>query len=251
MTREPANGGSAAAFFDLDGTLIPEPSLERRFYQSLKNGQAIPMRNYFFWFFEATRLLPAGILRVRYANKSYLTGLNTDLALEHWTALPFFGEGLERMLWHAQKGHEIVLVSGTLQPLAEQAARALECELEARGEAVRLHILATRLEESRGRWTGRLAGEALYGAAKAKAVAELARTQQWNLSESHAYGNSPLDQDVLTVVGHGHAVNPGRELAAIANRQDWPVWHWHQERKAVSRVNSKSVSEVTTLEGQA
>ncbi len=37
------------------------------------------------------------------------------------------------MMWHAERGHWIVLVSGTLEPLAKQAAFDLEEELAGRG----------------------------------------------------------------------------------------------------------------------
>ena len=42
-------GGRVAAFFDLDGTLIGGPSLERRFFEELRYQGAIPLRNYFLW----------------------------------------------------------------------------------------------------------------------------------------------------------------------------------------------------------
>ena len=238
-----------AAFFDLDGTLIPEPSLEHRFFSSLRRSGAIPYTNYLRWFVQALALLPEGFQALQHANKCYLAGLNADLALEHLDSLTFFDEGVERVAWHVRESHSIVLVTGTLQPLAELAASALECELESRGLAVRVHMLATRLEESRGCWTGRLEGEALYGAAKARAMTTLARGEGWDLPRCHAYGNSQLDRDFLCAAGRGHAVNPGRALAAIANEQDWPIWHWFQEKKIAAHANCSS--EIHSIEGQA
>jgi len=241
--------GKIAAFFDLDGTLIPEPSLERRILLSLRRAGCIPYSNYLRWLVEAIRLSPSGLLAVQHANKRYLTGLNVDLALELMDSVAFFEEGITRVVWHARQAHPIVLITGTLHPLAQLAAWTLECELEARGLAIRVHVLATPLEEERGCWTGYLAGHALYGGAKARAIAALAHERQWNLSESHAYGNSPLDRDFLSAVGYGHAVNPGRQLAAIANEKDWPIWHWQQEKALAVRVNGGS--EIQSTEGQA
>lgn len=238
-----------AAFFDLDGTLIPEPSLERRFLRGLRESGAIPYTNYLRWLVATVQLLPSGLLAAQYANKRYLTGMNVDLALEHLHAVTFFEEGVERVAWHARQFHPVVLVTGTLQPLAQLAAGALECELETRGLAIHVHILATRLEESHGCWTGRVAGEALYGASKARAVTALAKERQWNLSQCHGYGNAVLDRDFLVAVGHGHAVNPGPALAAIANTKDWPIWHWHQEKKLAARANCSA--EVHSVGGQA
>lgn len=242
---------NVAAFFDLDGTLLPEPSLERRLFSALRKARAIPYRNYVFWLSEALRLLPSGLLAVQYGNKRYLSGLNVDLALQDFDSLAFFEEGIARVAWHARQAHQIVLVSGTLRPLAQLAAMALECELEARGLPTNLHILATEVAESRGNWTGRLIGRALYGAAKARAAAALAHTHKWNLAECHAYGNSILDATFLCAAGHGHAVNPGQELAAIANRKDWPIWHWHQEKRLIPRTDSNCVSGIRSLEGPA
>jgi len=240
-----------AAFFDLDGTLLPEPSLERRFLASLRGSSAIPYSNYLRWAMEALWLLPGGLLAVQHANKRYLAGLNTDLVFEHLDSVTFFEEGIARVAWHAYQSHEIAVVTGTLEPLARMAAGALECELEARGVTVRVHVIATQLAESRGYWTGRLAGEALYGAAKARAIASWAQEQQWNPSQSHGYGNTALDRDFLCAVGRGHAVNPGRDLATIANQRDWPIWHWHQEKKLEAHSNPHCSPEIHSVEGQA
>jgi phosphoserine phosphatase len=240
-----------AAFFDLDGTLLPAPSLERRFFGSLRANGAIPYSNYLLWAVEALRLLPSGLRAIGHANKRYLTGLNADLVLQHSGSLAFFEEGVDRVAWHARQFHQLVLVTGTLKPLAQLAAAALECELEIRGLQTHLHILATQPAESRGYWTGRLAGGALYGAAKKTEVRELADARQWKLLRCHGYGNSPLDAHFLSVVGHGHAVNPGPELAAIANRHDWPIWHWHQEKRLPARADSNCVSKIHSVEGQA
>lgn len=251
MREAQKNGARIAAFFDLDGTLLPEPSLERRFLASLRRSDAIPVVNYFHWAVEALRLLPGGWLAVQHANKRYLTGLHTDLVLPHLDPLTLFEEGIARVAWHASQFHQIVLVTGTLHPLAQLAAAALECELEVRGLAVHVHIVATQLEVSRGYWAGRVAGESLYGPAKARAVVALAERRQWNRGHCYAYGNAPLDRDFLSAVGHGHAVNPGRELAAIANQRDWPIWHWHQEKRIAARTDANCDSETQSLEGQA
>src|SRR5207253_3353549 len=65
--------------------------------------------------------------------------------------------------------------------LAALAARALEMELAVRGFAMKIRVCSTRLEEMKGQWTGRIAGEAMFGQAKARAVAALA--DQWRSEE--------------------------------------------------------------------
>ena len=240
-----------AAFFDLDGTLIPEPSLEHRFFTELRRSGAVPFTNYLRWGVEAARLLPKGLLAVQHGNKRYLAGLYSDLVFRHVDSISFFEEGIARVAWHAQQGHEIVLVSGTLEALARLAAMALECELEARGVQVRPRVCATRLAEERGRWTGYLAGDVMYGAAKARAIEELAKEEKLDIRQCHGYGNSLLDRKLLCAVGHGHAVNPEADLAALANEKDWPIWHWHQAKKIDSTGSTDLTPGIQRLEGQA
>lgn len=241
-------GPGIAAFFDLDGTVIPEPSLESRFWTSLWRGGAIPFVNYCRWAVEALRLLPQGIIAVQHANKRYLTGVRTDAPLQHLESIAFYEEALERVEWHARQSHGIVLVSGTLEPLARLAATALECEMEARGVEVKPRVCSTRLEERNGRWTGRLVGQPAYGHGKQRAIVELAGEYSLDLRQCHAYGNSLLDRHMLAAVGHPHVVNPGRELAAIANQEDWPVWRWFEERKASEAVSTRAEEKIQEAE---
>jgi phosphoserine phosphatase len=251
MTGEPKPDGRIAAFFDLDGTLIPEPSLEWRFFSELRRKNRIPFANYFRWGVEALRLAPKGLLAMQHNNKRYLTGVYRDLVFRHMESIVFFEEGIARVLWHARQGHEIVLVSGTLEALALLAAAALECELEVRGIQPRPRVCATCLAEERGQWTGYLAGDVIYGAAKARAVEALAEQEQIDLRHCHAYGNNLLDRHLLCSVGHGHAVNPGKDLAALANEKNWPIWHWHLEKQLASRENTNLGKGIQHIEERA
>jgi HAD superfamily phosphoserine phosphatase-like hydrolase len=254
-----------AAFFDLDGTLVPLPSLERRFFRVLRQRREIPLKNYFHWLREALKLLPLGISTIAHANKMYLRGVETfdencmenragslvhkggrpsriraDQAEGQASTPPrrnarlpvprFFEDGIERVVCHAMLGHDIVIVSGTLEPLARAAARALEAELAARGFATKIRVCATKLEESQGRWTGRILGEAMFGKAKARAVKKVAEEMGLDLSQSWAYGDSAADRWMLQAVGHPTAVNPTLRLARVARKRDWPVLLWREER---------------------
>lgn len=251
-----------AAFFDLDGTLAALPSLERRFIRMLRYRRVIPVRNYFLWLGEAMRLLPRGISTILQGNKMYLRGVQSfnerggrDDAVfprhksghlakgqapappgrnPRLSVPPFFAEAMERVVWHAGKGHSIVLVSGTLQPLAQDAARAMEAELAWRGIAVRIWVCATRLEEVDGRWTGRILGEAMFGEAKARAVKRLAEEMRLDLERCYAYGDNLNDLGLLATVGRPAAVNPSRRLASIARKRGWLVVLWN-ERKNVTQ----------------
>jgi len=226
-----AVGKRIAAFFDLDGTLIPEPSLERRFFARLRQSGAIVLSNYIRWSVEAIRLLPSGINRILQNNKLYLHGLGFEQAIQKMEAIRFYEAGVARVAWHARQGHRIVIVSGTLEPLAKVAANALGRELKARGAEAECTVCATRLEEKARRWTGRIVGEAVHGEAKSRAIRRMAKEEELDLSRAYAYGNNLEDWQMLSAAGLGQAVNPEQELAKLAKLHDWRIWHWNQTSK--------------------
>ena len=236
-----------AAFFDLDGTLMVLPSLESRFFCMLRYRKFIGIRNYFLWLCEAARLVPRGINQIMHANKMYLRGVRADvgsggtdipvcLFSEHEAEekrrrqarmpVPLYPEAIECVAWHAERGHLIVIVSGTLEPLAEGVARWLEAELAERGLATKIWVCATRLEESAGSWTGQIVEEAMFGEAKARAVRRIAAEENLDLRRCFAYGDSSSDQWMLEAVGKATAVNPSSDLARIARRNEWAVLRW-------------------------
>jgi phosphoserine phosphatase len=240
-----------AAFFDLDGTLVPAPSLERRFFSVLRKNGKIPIANYLYWCGETLRLFPRGPLAVQHGNKKYLRGLCRDLVFRYMETITFFEEGTTRIAAHAKQGHRIFLVSGTLEALGQLAAMGLECELEARGIQIRPQVFATRLLEVNGRWTGAIDGEPLYGRAKAACVKAVAAERKIDLRQCHAYGNSLLDRHFLNSVGCGHAVNPYKEMAALAKQKNWTIWHWHEQKLAAARERKCMRHEIQHDEGAA
>ena len=255
--------GGVAAFFDLDGTLVALPSLERRLFRALRYRREIRAKNYFLWLKEALRLMPRGINAILQANKMYLRGVQIldergegDGNISSWhkdgqqaagqasvpprrnLRLPvptFFARAIERVAWHAKQGHEIVLISGTLEPLAREAARALETELAARGIKVTIRVMATRLEEMDGRWTGRVLGEAMFGEAKARAAKRLAKEMRLDLGRCYAYGDSLNDRWLMAAVERPAAVNPSKDLADMARTRGWPVLNWEGKERRRQR----------------
>src|SRR5258708_9916366 len=236
-----------AAFFDIDGTLVPEPSLERRLFRELRRTGGIGWTNYGGWGMEAVGLLARGLTAIAHGNKSHLRGLREEQILEAVEPIAFFEEGVARAEWHGRRGHEIVLVSGMAKPLARMVAMALECELEARGLEREVLVSATRLEERNGIFTGCVLGEANYGGAKRQPMEGVPRARGVNCRDADAYGKTLLDRPMVGAVGQGHAVNPGKELAATANLRDWAIWHWHSEKKFASENSLKDKVKLQTI----
>jgi phosphoserine phosphatase len=158
-------------------------------------------------------------------------------ALEPQWPVTFCRPAVECVAWHAGRGHLIVIVSGTLASLAESAGRALEDELGARGLRSKIRVCSTQLEEKEGRWTGRILGEAMFGEAKARAIARIAAEADLDLPRCFAYGNSAGDRWMLEAVGRPAAVNPSSDLKRIAERNDWFVLRWGEEKNSKQKAH--------------
>jgi HAD superfamily hydrolase (TIGR01490 family) len=224
-----------AAFFDLDGTLMCLPSIEKRLFGMLRYRRLIGIQDYFSWLLEAVRLLPRGTNQIMHANKMYLRGVSVN-ERDLLKAPSFYPEAIERLAWHAERGHLLVIVSGTLEPLALRAARGLEAELGERGLAANIRVCATRLEEERERWTGRIVGEAMFGEAKTRAIRRIAAEAGLDLPRCFAYGDSSSDKWMLEAVGKPAAVNPSNGLARIARGNNWAVLSWGKEKTFTQRA---------------
>jgi HAD superfamily hydrolase (TIGR01490 family) len=246
MKKRPTSG-RIAAFFDLDGTLISAPSMEQRFFADLRQRRAIPLKNYFLWLARAVWLAPQGIEKMRHANKMYLrdvcaSGCDCEAHGEQsrLAAPQFFLEGVDQVAWHARQGHAIVLVSGTVAPLAQEMALALTVRLAVRGIAARVAVCATRLEESKGRWTGRIVGDAMVGEAKGHAVRRLAKEEGFELARCYAYGDSATDRAMLEAVGRPCVVNPVEGMEKLARRRDWAVLAWAYRRRVAPNAPAQT-----------
>jgi phosphoserine phosphatase len=258
-----------AAFFDLDGTLLPPPSLEWRFIGYLLGRDQIATAHVAGWLAQFAKTIVRDPHNAIAGNKSYLAGIETSLVddWEHSLAPPswqdeslaLFDQGLERIAWHHAQGHKIFLITGTLAPLAQLIARRISQQVQAP-----IEVQATELEVSElnshshtadgdcarpsgqarlrcsglcsyTHWTGRRASQHMSYEAKSRAIKALAVTYHLALTDSYAYGNSAADLLLLGSVGHAVAVNPRRRLSQIAQEQGWPVYHWREPAAAAAR----------------
>lgn len=204
----------AAAFFDVDRTLVLGTTMERVFVRYLARRGLLGAR-------DALRFavgLAQGL--GTQANKRHFTG--KDAAEVERQAGQCFAEHIRPLLsaqgraavaGHQAQGHLVVLLTGSLAPLAEALRRELGADL----------ALAARLERAGGRLTGRLANRRPYGPEKARLARDLAAERGLDLRQCHAYGDHHSDAAVLAAVGRPHAVNPDRGLRRTAARLGWPV----------------------------
>jgi HAD superfamily hydrolase (TIGR01490 family) len=215
-----AKPGKPAAFFDVDRTLVWPYSMERIFIPFLIQRRYLGAQDLARFLGHMARNLgaPSGI--PMQANKRHFKNKDPRelerLAEEcfHMRIKPRVSPaGRQAIKEHHQKGHLVVLVTGSLKPLAEQIRRELKADL----------AVAANLEITGGTLSGALANRRPYGPEKARLVLELARTHNLDLEQSYAYGDHHSDLDLLRLVGHPRAVNPNVGLRNAAHRNGWPI----------------------------
>lgn len=211
--------GRIAAVFDIDGTLLPAPSLELRLLAHLALNGELHLSAIGKWL----RSLLARSLALD-GNKAYLEGVKISAAQE-WVAREFpelelFSDALTMVDWHRRRGHAIVLISGTLAPLARAVGTLLAGDAE-------IFVNATQLECNGDRWTGRVNGEAICGPAKERALIRIAAENNFDLSRSYAYADSWKDRWLLGAVGHPIVVNSTPRMARYGRQRGWRLANWN------------------------
>jgi HAD superfamily hydrolase (TIGR01490 family) len=207
------------AIFDIDGTLV-EGSTERRFWRYLlKRGHQGPRQvGAYLWFL--LRYWPVYRGHTVKKNKAYLAGLETDrvraLAARFVAEeiLPrLYAPAVLRLQSHLRRGDTVVLLSGTLEPIARALAATLGVE----------HVRATICCERDGCYLAAPPAVHPFGAAKRELAEQFAAEVGASLTEASAYGDSKHDLLLLQAVGHPVAVLPDRPLLATARGNRWHI----------------------------
>ena len=124
-----------------------------------------------------------------------------------------YAEALELIEHHRSQGDEVWLVSMAPSEIVEPFAELL---------GITGAIASRAKVDEEGKFTGEMEFFA-QGENKAVAMRELAAARGIDLEESYAYSDSETDAPMLRAVGHPFAVNPDRQLAKIAQENEWPV----------------------------
>ncbi|MCT1804995.1 HAD family hydrolase [Corynebacterium sanguinis] len=224
----------AAAFFDIDNTLIQGSSLVL-LGRGLAKKRMITLRE----------LLPGLTKQLRYrvfgsektsdiaSGRAHALGLArgkkvsdllelADDIVDHQILGRAFDPTLQLAHMHLAAGQQVWLVSAT--PV--QIGQALAARLGFTG------ALGTVAEAEDGLFTGRLVGDILHGPGKRHAVAALAALQQLDLKQCTAYSDSINDIPMLSMVGTPVAVNPDRALRKHAQDKGWEIRDYRSVRKA-------------------
>jgi HAD superfamily hydrolase (TIGR01490 family) len=123
-----------------------------------------------------------------------------------------YAEPLELVQQHRERGECVYIVSATLQEIVEHIAEDLGFD----------GAIGSTCEIVDGTYTGKSL-RAAHGEGKADALRELAAGKGFELPECTAYSDSHTDLPFLEAVGHPVAVNPDRSLRQTARDRGWPI----------------------------
>jgi HAD superfamily hydrolase (TIGR01490 family) len=216
----------AAAFFDLDRTLISRPTPIALAATFRRRGLIRSRDLIRVGLWRALFLLPGidGTRRAAVDGMSLLRGLPVVTlqeimgeAMEGALRPLLYAEPVDLVRRHRDHGDEVFIVSASLQEIVSYVADDLGFD----------GAIGSTCEIRDGVFTGRSIAPC-YGAHKGDAVRALAAERNIDLSLSTAYSDSHTDVAFLEAVGHPVAINPDAKLRRIAAARGWRILHFER-----------------------
>nr|WP_206037876.1 HAD-IB family hydrolase [Rhodococcus sp. HNM0569] len=216
-------GSGVLAIFDFDGTVIDGYSAEVAYRDRLRRadigldelirtGSAaleMALRER-----DVHRLMNVGIAHLAGRTEDDMRAWGTRLFRERFAAM-IYPDVRRLVAAHRRAGHHVVMATSATPYQARDVAVDLGFD-----------ALACTVPEVRdGVLTGKLETPALWGPAKADAVAAYAREVGADLGQAFAYSNGAEDEPLLALVGRPVALNPDGALARTAHRRGWTKAH--------------------------
>jgi HAD superfamily hydrolase (TIGR01490 family) len=222
----------AAAFFDLDNTLLRGAAI---FYlaRGLYKRKFFETRDVLRFAYQQARFLVGAenaghVDQARSTALSFIAGRAVEElqdvgeeVFEQYMAGKIWPGTLELARLHLDQGQRVWLVTAAPVEVATIIAKRIGLT----------GALGTVAEHVNGHYTGRLVGDLLHGPAKAEAVRALAVREGLELERCAAYSDSANDIPMLSLVGKPCAVNPDRALRAHAREHGWRIHDYRGRRR--------------------
>ncbi|EDO7419145.1 HAD-IB family hydrolase [Campylobacter jejuni] len=109
---------------------------------------------------------------------------------------------IDRLFWHQDEGHTIVIVSGGLTIYIKEFARIYNIE----------NIVAVDLEIYKNKLTGNIDGIHTMQERKLYKLAQKFNLKQFDLKNSYAYSDCVSDIPLLSLVGNPNVIECGKDL---------------------------------------
>lgn len=241
------NETKAAAFFDLDGTLIAGSAniplaktafkrgfvSKRQLFVDLRNGVSFILKG-------------ATDERSEQVRDRILAAVAGHPAADVEALGEFFIDDLVAQLRptmreildeHGDEGIDRIVLSASPTEIVSRFAQEVGMELG---------VGTTSERDADGVYTGRLAGPFCYREGKVEVMQQLAEERGYDLAKCYAYSDSISDLPMLEAVGNPVAVNPEPELREYAQAHGWPI----VETSSHPRVPLKSAKGIARLSMQ-
>lgn len=220
-------GAHIGAFFDLDRTLIKGFSAKQFFQTHILSGR-ITAKEIVAQF--------SGVLVYATGNGNFaglaavsaqgVKGVEEQVFLEvgeevyrKHLAQAIYPESRALVAAHMAKGHTVAIISAATPYQVNPIARDLGIE----------HVMCTRMEVKKGKFTGNIIEPACWGEGKAHAALELTKQFDLDLNKSYFYTDSAEDMPLLEIVGKPRPINPDTKLTAVSFENDWPVFRFDED----------------------
>ncbi len=243
---------TAAAFFDLDKTIIAKSSTlaftRPMFRAGMLSGATLAKAGVAQAYYQAFGADEGQLDRVKEELSNLTRGWERDevVALVEETvdqvvAPLVYAEALAIIDDHRRAGRKVVVVSASPEEIVRPLCRYLGIE----------DVIATRSEvDDEGRYTGQIERYA-YGPGKAEAILEMSLAEGIDLEASYSYSDSATDIPMMEIVGNPVAVNPDTELRAIAEERGWEIRRFESAVTLRDKLASKAVPGAAVVTGVA
>ena len=231
----------AAAFFDLDRTIIGGSSVFTFGWVAYRNGM-IPTGQLLkdassaltFKLLGASDEKSEGVRdrvlsSIKGTKLADLQGLGDDILARLLDNVQRESRGLIDL--HADAGRDTYIVSASPIEIIRDFAETMGMT----------GAIGTVSEIVDGVYTGRLAEPFCYGEGKAVAIRKMAAAKGYDLARCYAYTDSISDLPMLECVGHPVAVNPDRSLETLAYHRGWPIIEFNRTTKRVVKRTTAAV----------
>ncbi len=217
----------AIAFFDVDGTLLSSTIVHCYLWLRTSSLSSVQKLFWIIGFLPKIvyYLILDKISRVRFNQVFYrnyrgmeatkVKTLASDM-FANYLSQKIFPEAISQIEEHKAQGDHVVLLTGSLDFIVGPIAEHFGVEA----------VLAAKLSEHAGKFTGELTTEPLIGEQKAIAMKKFAEQRGISLDICYAYSDSKSDLPMLNCVGNPIAVNPSKALRKLALETDWEIHEW-------------------------
>nr|WP_310306617.1 HAD-IB family hydrolase [Nocardioides marmoribigeumensis] len=225
---------TAAAFFDVDNTIIQGASifhlargLHRRQFFTTRDILGAAWKQAYFRVVGVED--PEHVAEARSSALAFIKGHRVEELVAIGEEI--FDETMAERIWpgtralaqmHLDQGQRVWLVTAAPVEIATTIA----------GRLGLTGALGTVAEHVDGVYTGALVGDLLHGPAKAEAVLGLAEAEGLDLDRCAAYSDSYNDVPMLSLVGDPCVINPDAKLRDHAREQGWRIRDYRTGRKA-------------------